>query len=169
MPAVIMAEEILAQAGCSPGVIAHCAAVAQLAAEIAGAVTVPFDQELVRLGGMLHDIGRSRTHGIDHAVVGGEIGRALGFDDRIVRIIERHIGAGITAAEAERLGLPKRDYLPLTVEEKIVSYADNLVSGTAVLDFERALGRFRDILGPDHEGVDLFIRQHREIRGWMKP
>lgn len=168
MPALIMAAEILAQAGCSRGVIAHCAAVARLAAEIAAAVTVPVDPGLVRLGGLLHDIGRSRTRGIDHAVAGAEIGLALGLDERIIRIIERHIGAGITAAEAERLGLPKRDYLPLTAEEKIVSYADNLVSGTTVLDFERALERFRDILGPDHEGVGLFLRQHREIRDWMR-
>jgi hypothetical protein len=35
--------------------------------------------------------------------------------------VERHIGAGIPATEAERLGLPKRGYLPQIFEEKIVS------------------------------------------------
>ena len=85
-----------------------------------------------------------------------------------MNIIERHIGAGITAAEAARLGLPKKDYLPLTVEEKIVSYADNLTSGTRIMQFHEALDRFRNILGPAHEGVELFIKQHHEIQGWMK-
>lgn len=158
----------LIRAGCSPGVVAHSETVSRLAMEIATSAKMAVDRELVRAGGLLHDIGRSRTHGIDHAIAGAELGRALGFPDGVIRIIERHIGAGITAAEAARLGLPKRDYLPLTPEEKIVSYADNLVSGTVVLDFLRALERFREILGPDHEGVELFISQHREISAWMR-
>jgi uncharacterized protein len=83
-------------------------------------------------------------------------------------IIERHIGAGITAPEAVRLGLPQKDYLPLTTEEKIVSYADNLISGVNEMPFHEALDRFKDILGPGHEGVELFIKQHHEIQSWMK-
>jgi uncharacterized protein len=131
-------------------------------------MTVSIDRELVRLGGLLHDIGRSRTHGIEHALAGGDIARGLGLSEELINIIERHIGAGITAAEAERLGLPKKDYLPLTPEEKVVSYADNLVSGVRAMPFYEALDRFKDILGPDHEGVELFIKQHHEIQGWMK-
>jgi len=83
-------------------------------------------------------------------------------------IIERHVGAGITASEAVRLGLPEKDYLPLTREERIVSYADNLISGVREMPFYEALERFRRILGPDHEGVDLFRKQHYEILEWMK-
>jgi uncharacterized protein len=101
-------------------------------------------------------------------VAGVEIARSLGFSSALVNIIERHIGAGITTSEAVRLGLPKKDYLPLTPEEKIVSYADNLISGVRKMPFYEALDRFKDILGPDHEGVELFIKQHHEIQGWMK-
>jgi hypothetical protein len=36
------------------------------------------------------------------------------------------------------------------------------------MPFYEALDRFKDILGPDHEGVGLFIRQHREIQGWLR-
>ena len=43
-------------------------------------------------------------------------------------IVERHIGAGITADEAGRLGLPFRDYIPATLEQKVVSHADNLIA-----------------------------------------
>lgn len=162
-------ERILKEAGCSPGVIAHCRAVSRTAVSLAGRMKrVEVDGELVRLGGLFHDIGRARSHDIHHALAGVKIGRELGFPEQLLSIIERHIGAGITAAEAERLGLPKKDYLPLTPEEKIVSYADNLTKGSAPMSFEEAVERFRRILGPDHEGIGLLLRQHEEIQGWMR-
>jgi uncharacterized protein len=160
--------EVLIAAGCSPAVVAHCKAVSNRALSIARCLNIGIDHDLVRRGGLFHDIGRSKTHGINHAVEGVAIARKLGFPDAIVKIIERHIGAGITAREAARLGLPEKDYLPGTAEEKIVSYADNLVSGTREMQFYEALDRFKEILGPDHEGVKLFIKQHHEIQGWMK-
>ncbi len=160
--------EVLVKAGCSTDVVAHCQKVSDMAVSIAERVKEPVDPELVRLGGLFHDIGRSRTHGIEHAVAGVEIAKRLGFSNRLILIIERHIGAGITAAEAARLGLPCKEYLPLAPEEKIVSYADNLVSGTREMPFYEALERFKRILGPDHEGVELFIKQHEEIQSWMK-
>jgi uncharacterized protein len=161
--------EVLTTAGCSRDVVAHCIAVSAIAVSLARCVVKASpDLELVRQGGLFHDLGRARTHGIDHAVAGAEIARELGFSEQLVHIIERHIGAGITAREAERLGLPQKDYLPVTAEEKIVSYADNLISGTREMPFYEALDRFRNILGPDHEGVELFIKQHHEIQGWMR-
>jgi uncharacterized protein len=160
--------KLLITAGCSKEVVAHCTIVSRTALEFAGRLKVAVDRELVRQGGLFHDIGRSRTHGIEHALAGVEIAKSLGFPDKLVNIIERHIGAGITAAEAGRLGLPKKDYLPLTVEEKLVSYADNLTNGTRAMPFYEALDRFRGILGPDHEGIELFIKQHHEIQSWMK-
>jgi len=162
-------EKVLIDAGCSPGVVAHCRAVSRTAVALAEKVnTVSVDRELVRLGGLFHDIGRSRSHDIHHALAGVQIGRELGFPAPLLSIIERHIGAGITAAEAERLGLPKKDYLPITPEEKIVSYADNLTKGESAMSFEEAVERFRLILGPGHEGMELLLRQHEEIQGWTK-
>jgi uncharacterized protein len=162
-------ETILIEAGCSPGVIAHCRAVSRTAVSLAAQVKqVNVDRELVRQGGLFHDIGRARSHDIHHALAGVTIGRDLGFSEPLLAIIERHIGAGITAAEAERLGLPRKDYLPRTPEEKIVSYADNLTKGSEPMLFEQAVDRFREILGPDHEGVGLLVRQHEEIQRWMK-
>jgi uncharacterized protein len=160
--------DVLVRTGCSAGVVAHCVAVSSAAQSIAARVRIPVNRELVRQGSLLHDIGRSKTHGIDHALAGVEIARRMGFSDAVVHIIERHIGAGITAPEAVRLGLPEKDYVPVSVEEKIVSYADNLLNGTREMPFFEALHRFKTILGPDHEGVELFIRQHNEIQEWMK-
>jgi uncharacterized protein len=162
-------EKLLIEAGCSPGVVEHCLAVSRTAVLLAGHVKrFKVDRELVRLGGLFHDIGRSRSNDIHHALAGVKIGKELGFSEQLLSIIERHIGAGITAAEAERLGLPKRDYLPLTPEEKIVSYADNLTKGTDTMHFDAVVKRFRNILGPEHEGIELLYRQHEEIQEWMK-
>ena len=160
--------DVLVKAGCSADIVAHCRKVSEMAVSIADQVKEPVDRELVRLGGLLHDIGRSRTHDIDHALAGVEIARELGYPAALVNIIERHIGAGITAAEAERMGLPRKDYLPVTAEEQIVSYADNLISGVREMPYHEALDRFKRILGPDHEGVDLFRKQHSLIKGWMR-
>ncbi len=160
-------ERLLIKVGCSPDVIEHCRAVSNAALRFAERISIPVDRELVRLGGLFHDIGRARTQGIEHAIAGVEIGKLLGFPEPLLSIIERHIGAGITAIEAERLGLPKKDYLPVTPEEKIVSYADNLTKGAEAMPFMHAMERFREILGPDHEGIGFLLDQHREIQGWM--
>lgn len=161
-------ESLLIKAGCAPDVIAHCIAVSKTAMSLAERVSVPVDLGLVRVGGLYHDIGRARTQGIGHAIAGVEIGKSMGFPLALLNVIERHIGAGITAEEAVRLGLPKKDYLPVSPEEKIVSYADNLTKGSSPMSIEDAVERFREILGPDHEGVELFRKQHQEIQGWMK-
>ncbi len=163
-----METNVLASAGCSPEIIAHSILVSEKACAIARHVNINYDYELIRLGGLLHDIGRSKTHGIEHALVGADIARSYGFSEEIIRIIARHIGAGITAQEAERLGLPKKDYLPLTPEEKIVSYADNLTCGVRELSFAAALERFKAMLGSAHEGIALFLKQHDEIQSWMQ-
>ena len=162
------AVDLLIKSGCSADVVAHCIAVSKKAVSIAERLKIPIDRDLVQQGGLFHDIGRSRTHGIGHALAGVAIAQNLGLSTSLINIIERHIGAGITAIEAARLGLPKKNYLPLTPEEKIVSYADNLISGLREMPFYEALDRFKDMLGPDHEGVELFKKQHYEIQEWFK-
>lgn len=138
---MIDAIAILKRSGCSPEVIEHCKTVAEYARNIAIDIRncaekkgnpINIDVDLVFLGGLLHDIGRSKTHGIDHAVAGARIAIDNGLDCKLVNIIERHIGAGIAREEAALLGLPEKDYIPLTIEEKIVAHADNLVFGGRV-------------------------------------
>ena len=80
------AFSLLKKYGASDSVIAHVKKVRDYALEIAACRDC--DRELVEAGAILHDIGRSRTHGIDHAVVGAEILRSEGVDERIVRIVE---------------------------------------------------------------------------------
>jgi uncharacterized protein len=81
-------------------------------------------------GALLHDIGRGGTHSIGHAQRGADLLREKGFPKRLVRIVECHTGAGLTADECTLLGLAPRDCIPQTIEEKIVTHADNLVAGS---------------------------------------
>ncbi|MGM0404555.1 MAG: HDIG domain-containing metalloprotein [Thermoplasmatota archaeon] len=85
--------------------------------------------KLLMAGALLHDIGRTVTHGVEHGVEGGKIIREQGWDEELARIVERHIGGGITREEAEEHGLPARNLLPETLEEKIVCHADNTAGG----------------------------------------
>ncbi len=87
------------------------------------------DLRSIIAGSLLHDVGRTVSHEVDHGVKGAELVREKGWEDEIAKIVERHIGGGITKQEAEELGLPKRSYLPKTKEDKIVCHADNTAGG----------------------------------------
>lgn len=160
--------ELLKEVGCSDKIIEHVIAVAKAALSIADEIKMPVDKELIRLGSLLHDIGRAKTHGIDHAVAGAEMARELGMDERIVRIIERHIGAGISADEARVMGLPDKDYLPISPEEKIVAYTDNLLNGSRIISFEESLQRFKNLLGINRPAIERFLKLQNEIGGWKR-
>jgi len=127
LPTREQALEYLREYGCDEFVVKHCIAVSSLAVKIAKRCRA--DVDLVEIGGLLHDLGRCKSHTLTHAVEGAEVAQSLHLPEAVVRIIERHIGAGILPDEAVRLGLPKKDYSPKTLEEKIVAHADNLMSG----------------------------------------
>ncbi len=131
-------EELLQKAGCSKKVIAHCKAVRDCACDYA-ARCPDADYSLVETGAWLHDIGRSIDHSIRHAQAGADLLRSWGIPEPVVRIVECHIGAGLTAEECARLGLEARDCMPRTIEEKIVAHADNLIAGTTRVTIEESL------------------------------
>jgi len=145
LPSYKMALKLLSENGCSKSVIKHCKAVEKVATEIAEACKkrgLNVDMKLVQIGAILHDIGRSKTHTVDHALVGAEIARSLNLTDEIVLIIERHVGGGITFDEARNLGWPVKSYVPETLEEKIVTYADKLIEGSERVSIEQTIEKF---------------------------
>ena len=125
----------------------HCIKVAEVALKIAENLKDRYvDIEAVKVGALLHDIGRAITHGIEHFVYTGDILRREGLDEKIVRIAERHFSCGITREEAKKLGINiDRDFIPETIEEKIVCMADNLVRGDKETSFEDFMSRLEDL------------------------
>ena len=121
------------------------------------------DVELVEIGSILHDIGRSKTHDTDHGAVGGEMVRQLGIAEPVARIVDRHIGAGIPEDEARALGLPEGVYVPETLEEKIVCYADKLIAGWREVDISVTVEDFAEKMGRGHPAIERLWSLHREM------
>jgi uncharacterized protein len=127
--------------------MAHCEAVAKLAketAEICQQKGLKVNVELVEIGALLHDLGRSKTHSVHHVVAGVEIAKKVGLPESVLAIIKRHVGGGITTAEAAELGWPEDNYVPVTLEEKIVSYADKLVETSERVPIEMTINKLRE-------------------------
>jgi uncharacterized protein (TIGR00295 family) len=151
--------DILKAQGTTDRVMKHACTVTRLAVAIARSCGA--DMDLVRAGALLHDIGRSRTHGIRHGVVGEDIARSLSLPEPLVLIIRKHVGAGILPGEAAALGLPERDYIPSTVEEKIVCHADNLVDDDRYITSQASYGDFIR-KGLDDAGMRM-LDMHKEL------
>ena len=146
LPSREQAIELLRENNCPPKVVSHCIAVAELALETASKLEKKghkINAELVESGALLHDLGRSRTNTVDHAVVGAKIAESAGLPEPVIRIIKRHVGGGITVDEAEKLGWPKDVYVPLTLEEKTVSYADKLIEQSKRVPIDLAVEQLR--------------------------
>ena len=128
------------------------------------------DREFVEAAAMLHDIGIIQCHApsiychgtrpyIQHGIAGAEMINAypqpLPKGGELARVCSHHTGAGITRAEvlAQQLPLPLPDddsepYMPETIEEKLICYADKFFSKTkpdiekTVEQAERSLEKF---------------------------
>jgi len=166
LPSKRRALSLLVQSGCSREVIRHCKAVAALAktiAEACGKRGLNVNIQLVEAGALLHDIGRSRTHHVDHVIIGAEIAKSLNLPNSVVSIIERHVGGGVAIDEAKRLGWPVKNYLPQTLEEKIVNYADKLIEGSRKVPIERTIEKFSEELGGTHPSIKRMKELHDEF------
>ena len=119
----------------------HSRDVADMALEIARRhPELNIDLDFLEEGAMLHDIGIFMTdakgiycNGTDqyirHGIDGAELLRKEGYPKH-ARVCERHTGAGITLKQIEEqhLPLPAQDFLPETIEEKLICYADKFFS-----------------------------------------
>ena len=154
--------------------LVHSRAVADKAFAIADRhPELSLDRQFIEEAAMLHDIGivRCNAPGIQcfgtepyicHGRIGAEMLRAEGFP-RHARVCERHTGAGITRSQiiVQKLPLPQQDFLPETIEEKVICYADKFFSKSH-LDEEKTIEQAIASLSKfGEEGVARF-------REWVK-
>lgn len=155
--------------------VLHSSSVAQKALQIVKEhPELEADAEFIEEAAMLHDIGIVLTNApaihclgnneyICHGYLGADLLRKEGYE-AYAKVCERHTGAGITAnqIETQQLPLPKdREYMPQSIEEKIICFADKFFSKTSpdreksVEQAEKSLAKFGT------EGVERF-------REWCK-
>ena len=167
--------DLLRQAGVSEEDIAHSVKVAEKALEIASRIPRNLDMELVGRGALFHDLGKAKTHEIEHGKLGAEMGAQLGLPPAITAVMEKHIRGGLSAEEAVELGLLVKDYTLSALEECIIIYADRLVDiitdGIVPVKYEReAEERFEEILktipkyGKNDTTMERYLGYHREIQ-----
>lgn len=149
----------------------HSRSVARKALQIA--VSHPeldIDRDFVEEAAMLHDIGIVKTDApgikcygtepyIRHGILGAEMLRGEGLL-RHARVCERHTGAGLSRREieAQNLPLPHQDFLPETIEEQLICYADKFFSKTH-LDREKPLDKVEHSIAKfGTEGLERFRR-----------
>ena len=139
--------------------ITHSVQVAQLADSLCQRLLdagTPIDADFVHEAAMLHDIGIIKVNApsihcngtepyICHGIQGRKMLESLGLF-RHAMVCERHTGAGLSLQEiiAQQLPLPHRDMLPLSIEEKLVCYADKFFSKTHLSEPPKPMSRVRE-------------------------
>jgi len=154
------ARALLAQAGCGAGIVSHVEAVARLANAMAHRVSTA-NAAVILAGAWLHDIGRAFESGPAHVPTGVAWLEGQDVDERVVRCVARHMGAGITDDEARRLGWPAGSYVPETLEERIVCHADNLTFGTRHVDLAEVRAKFERHAVPG--AIERLERLHKGL------
>jgi len=136
--------------------VSHCEAVREKALKIANKHNeLKPDLKFISEASMLHDIGIFKTNSpqldcygeypyLCHGYLGAEILIAEGFP-RHALVCERHIGVGITTQEiiANHLPLPLRDYVPITIEEQLICFADTFFSKSNGSTKEKSIDEVR--------------------------
>ena len=134
------------------------------------------DREFVAEAAMLHDIGIIHCnapkiycvgphHYIEHGFLGAEMLREEGLPQHAL-VAERHTGSGITMEQVirEDLPIPVQDYLPVSLEERIICYADKFYSKSH-LGEEVALSKIRqNIWKYGHEAILRWERLEQEMQ-----
>lgn len=119
----------------------HSRQVATRALRIAGRLGhLQPNLQFIEEAAMLHDIGIFLTRApqiecfgeapyICHGILGSELLQKEGLPAHAL-VCERHTGVGISREEitARGLPLPQRDLLPISLEEKIICFADKFFS-----------------------------------------
>ncbi len=140
--------------------VQHSKLVAQKALKIAERVSyLNPDLKFIAEAAMLHDIGIFMTYApkigcygyypyICHGFLGREILEAEGLYSHAL-VCERHVGVGLNVKDIENnnFPIPKREMIPISIEEKIICFADKFYSkDDNSLIHEKPIWKIREII-----------------------
>lgn len=151
-------------------VILHSECVARKALSCIDAHNLEIDRDFVYEAAMLHDIGVIRCNAPDilchgvlpyicHGVEGKKMLDSLGLPKHAL-VCERHTGSGLSEEDIIRqnLPLPLRDMLPLSIEEKLICYADKFFSKSGNLTEEKSVEKImQQMERHGQDSLDRFI------------
>jgi uncharacterized protein len=154
---------------CPQNVVMHCLMVSAKSHDLAKLILLngsKIDAELCKVGGLIHDIGRCKSHGLNHGIIGAEM---LKNHPKLARIAKTHIGGGISKDEAIGLKLGNEDLMPVTLEEKVVCYADKLVQGGRfAANASEEIEKLGAKLGKNHASIKRLEAIEDEINKLIK-
>jgi len=156
-------------------------------------VCFKIDKELLKIGALVHDIGvyfcfdedfnpdKKAPDYFYHGWQGEKFLRSQGINDnRILRFTTIHTGVGITKEDIkrEKLNLPKKDFIPVSLEEEILTFADKFhTKAPAFVDFNEAKNKLEKFDIAKGVKMDLYRKKFglpnldnlkKEYRDWHK-
>ena len=159
--------------------VKHSESVAKKAVEIAKRLKNPdIDLKFIEEAAMLHDIGIFLTdkpeigcYGNKPYICHGYLGREILEKEGLPKhglVCERHILTGLTAQDIkeQNLPLPKRDMVPISIEEQIICFADKFFSkNEEFLTKEEPIEKIRrDIMRFGGDKVKVFDKWLKEFQ-----
>jgi uncharacterized protein len=152
---------------------------------------IKIDLDLLYIGALVHDIGAYNCFDkslqpirnyIEHGFIGYHILKKENYNEKYCRFALCHTGVGLTKDNIikNKLLLPHRDLVPITLEEEIICYSDNFhtkvpkfkeydeVKKDLESDFEGNVFRFEYMTNkfgnPDLSQIKKkYIKWHRKV------
>ena len=153
IPSNDMIFAMMADLGLPEGIKEHCIVVKEIALDIVKQIKeknsqAEIDAEVIEAGALLHDIGRTRSHGVDHGYRGYMLMREANIDERVARCALVHVLGGFDKEDI-RKEFPtdsrneiKVSLMPKSIEEKIVCLADKNAEGTMQVTTKKRFSRW---------------------------
>jgi len=112
--------------------------VLQIATDLEKSKGIKVNKKQLEIGALVHDIGvyecfnedlnpdKKVPQYIAHGYLGQELLFREGYPSSITRFASVHTGTGLTVEDIKKqnLALPKKDFIPISLEEEIVTFAD---------------------------------------------
>ncbi|MBP9686462.1 MAG: ribonuclease Y [Candidatus Doudnabacteria bacterium] len=151
-------------------ILRHSVEMAKLAALMAEDLGA--DQQIVKQGALLHDIGKALDQDLEgtHVEIGRKIAEKFGLDEKVIEAIESHHHDTDVAEHAHK------HKGPMSIEAMIVDAADTISGGRPGArkdNFENYVKRLTDLenIANSYDGVEktYAIQGGRELRVFVTP